>query len=169
MVIGVPKEIKNNENRVAITPAGVHALVKTGHKVLIERSAGIGSGIADADYTGAGAMILDKNTEVYQNSDLIVKVKEPLESEYNLLQEGQTLFTYLHLAPNKPLTDALLRRKITGIAYETVRSANGSLPLLTPMSEVAGRMSVQIGANFLQKYNGGCGILLGGVPRSSTS
>jgi alanine dehydrogenase len=164
MVIGVPKEIKNNENRVAITPAGVHALVKAGHKVLVERSAGIGSGIEDADYTGAGAMILDKNTDIYQKSDLIVKVKEPLESEYNLLKEGQTLFTYLHLAPNKPLTDALVRRKITGIAYETVCSTNGSLPLLTPMSEVAGRMSVQIGANFLQKYNGGCGVLLGGVP-----
>jgi len=164
MIIGVPKEIKNNENRVAITPAGVHALVKGGHKVFIEQSAGCGSGIEDGDYANVGAIILAKNTDVYQKSDVIVKVKEPIESEYNLFKEGQTLFTYLHLAPNKPLTDALLREKITGIAYETVTCANGSLPLLTPMSEVAGRMSVQIGANFLQKYNNGCGILLGGVP-----
>ncbi|HBF35879.1 MAG TPA: alanine dehydrogenase [Firmicutes bacterium] len=164
MIIGVPKEIKNNENRVAITPAGVHELVKSGHKLLIERSAGNGSGIEDVDYTSAGASILEKSTEVYQKSDLIFKVKEPLESEYNLLKEGQILFTYLHLAPNKPLTEALLRRRITGIAFETVHSRQGTLPLLTPMSEVAGRMSVQIGANLLQKYNGGKGILLGGVP-----
>lgn len=164
MFIGVPKEIKNNENRVALTPAGVYALIKAGHKVFIERAAGIGSGIADSEYSGAGAVILEKNYDVYQKADLIVKVKEPLENEYNLLKEGQTLFTYLHLAPNKPLTDALLDRKISGIAYETVRSAEGTLPLLTPMSEVAGRMSVQVGATLLQKYNGGLGILLGGVP-----
>lgn len=164
MIIGVPKEIKNNENRVALTPAGVHALVRAGHRVLVEGAAGVGSGIEDADYRSAGAAIVEKNTEVFQQAEVIVKVKEPLESEYNLLQEGQTLFTYLHLAPNKPLTDALLHKKITGIAYETVQCANGSLPLLTPMSEVAGRMSVQVGANLLQKYNGGCGVLLGGVP-----
>ncbi|HEX3044954.1 MAG TPA: alanine dehydrogenase [Bacillota bacterium] len=164
MVIGVPKEIKNNENRVAITPAGVQALVKAGHQVIIEQAAGSGSGISDTDYLNAGAVIVEKNTEVYQKAEIIVKVKEPLESEYELLKEGQTLFTYLHLAPNRPLTEALLRKKITGIAYETVQVSNGSLPLLTPMSEVAGRMSVQVGANLLQKYNGGSGILLGGVP-----
>lgn len=164
MVIGVPKEIKNNENRVAITPAGVQALVKAGHQVIIEQAAGCGSGISDTDYQNAGAVIVEKNTEVYQKAEIIVKVKEPLESEYELLKEGQTLFTYLHLAPNRPLTEALLRKKITGIAYETVQVSNGSLPLLTPMSEVAGRMSVQVGANLLQKYNGGSGILLGGVP-----
>ncbi|HBE77509.1 MAG TPA: alanine dehydrogenase [Firmicutes bacterium] len=164
MIIGVPKEIKNNENRVAVTPAGVHALLKAGHKVLIERGAGIGSGIEDQDYKNAGADLLEKSGDIFQRADMIVKVKEPLETEYSLLREGQTLFTYLHLAPNRPLTEALLRKSITGIAYETVRADNGALPLLTPMSEVAGRMSVQIGANLLQKYNGGRGILLGGVP-----
>ncbi len=164
MIIGIPKEIKNNENRVAITPAGVNELIKCGHKVLIEKSAGKGSGIEDSDYAAAGCDMVEKNTDLYQKSDLIFKVKEPLESEYNLLREGQTLFTYLHLAPNQPLTEALLRKKITGVAFETVRCSKGTLPLLTPMSEVAGRMSVQIGANLLQKYNGGRGILLGGVP-----
>lgn len=163
MIIGVPKEIKNNENRVALTPAGVHALLISGHKVLIEKSAGIGSGINDEAYKTAGAEIIDKNTEIFQKSDIIVKVKEPLESEYQLFKEGQTLFTYLHLAPNLPLTKALLKKKITGIAYETVQLKSGNLPLLTPMSEVAGRMSIQVGANLLQKYNGGMGVLLGGV------
>ncbi|MFA6942078.1 MAG: alanine dehydrogenase [Clostridiaceae bacterium] len=163
MIIGIPKEIKNNENRVAITPAGVHALVSKGHKVIIEKSAGLGSGIEDIDYIAAGAEILDKNTDIFNGSDIIVKVKEPLESEYNLFKEGQTLFTYLHLAPNPSLTKALLDKKITGIAYETVQLKNGSLPLLTPMSEVAGRMSIQVGAYLMQKYNGGCGMLLGGV------
>ncbi len=164
MIIGIPKEVKNNENRVAITPAGVNELIKCGHKVLIEKSAGKGSGIEDSDYAAAGSDMVEKNIDLYQKADLIFKVKEPLESEYNLLKEGQTLFTYLHLAPNQPLTEALLRKKITGVAFETVRCSKGTLPLLTPMSEVAGRMSVQIGANFLQKYNGGRGILLGGVP-----
>jgi alanine dehydrogenase len=164
MIIGVPKEIKNNENRVAVTPAGVHALIKAGHQVLIERGAGIGSGIEDQDYKNAGANMLEKSSEIFQRADMIVKVKEPLEAEYSLLREGQTLFTYLHLAPNRPLTETLLRKNITGIAYETVRTGNGALPLLTPMSEVAGRMSIQIGADLLQKYNGGRGILLGGVP-----
>lgn len=163
MIIGVPKEIKNNENRVAITPAGVHALVNAGHKVVIEKSAGVGSGIEDSDFEAAGATILDKNTDVYEQADTIVKVKEPLESEYNLFKEGQALFTYLHLAPNPSLTHALLNKKLTAIAYETVQTKNGSLPLLTPMSEVAGRMSIQMGANLLQKYNGGAGMLLGGV------
>lgn len=164
MIIGVPKEIKNNENRVAITPAGVHALVKSGHKVIVEKSAGIGSGIEDSEYTAVGAVIYDNNAAIFSESDVIVKVKEPLECEYELFKEGQVLFTYLHLAPNPSLVNALLTKKVTGIAYETVQLNDGSLPLLAPMSEVAGRMSVQIGANLLQKYNGGSGILLGGVP-----
>jgi alanine dehydrogenase len=164
MVIGIPKEIKNNENRVSITPAGVHVLAKEGHTVLVEQNAGTGSGIEDSDYAQAGAVIVPKNTDVFERADIIVKVKEPLESEYNLLKTGQTLFTYLHLAPNPSLTKALLRKKIAGIAYETIQLANGSLPLLVPMSEVAGRMSIQVGASLLQKYNGGSGMLLGGVP-----
>lgn len=163
MIIGVPKEIKNNENRVAITPAGAHALISQGHKVIIEKSAGVGSGINDESFEAAGAVIVNKNHEVFLEADIIVKVKEPLESEYDLFKENQTLYTYLHLAPNPTLTKALLRKKVTGIAYETVQLKNGSLPLLTPMSEVAGRMSIQIGASLLQKYNGGMGILLGGV------
>lgn len=164
MVIGVPKEIKNNENRVALTPAGVHALVKAGHKVLVEKNAGAGSGIEDSEYEAAGAALLDKNTDIYDGADIIAKVKEPLESEYALFKENQTLFTYLHLAPNPSLTEALLNSKVAGIAYETIQTANGALPLLAPMSEVAGRMSIQVGAAMLQKYNGGSGILLGGVP-----
>lgn len=164
MIIGVPKEIKNNENRVAITPAGVHALTKNGHKVIIERSAGLGSGMEDSEYISAGALIYDKNNDIFNDSDVIVKVKEPLECEYDLFREGQALFTYLHLAPNPSLTKALIKMKVTGIAYETVQLQNGSLPLLSPMSEVAGRMSIQVGAYMLQKYNGGAGILLGGVP-----
>lgn len=164
MIIGVPKEIKNNENRVGITPGGVHALVKNGHKVIIEKSAGAGSGISDDEYASVGAKIYDNNIDIYNDSDIIVKVKEPLESEYELFKEGQTLFTYLHLAPNPSLTNALLKKKVTGIAYETVQLPNGSLPLLAPMSDVAGRMSVQVGANLLLKYSGGCGVLLGGVP-----
>jgi alanine dehydrogenase len=164
MIIGVPKEIKNNENRVAVTPAGVYALVKAGHQVLIEPSAGTGSGIRDEEYRAAGASVADSAAAVWNQAETVVKVKEPLESEYELMREGQTLFTYLHLAPNRPLTEALLKKKVTGIAYETVQTAGGSLPLLVPMSEVAGRMSVQIGADLLQKYNGGRGILLGGVP-----
>lgn len=164
MIIGVPKEIKNNENRVAITPAGVHALVTAGHVVVVEKSAGVGSGIEDKEYEAAGAQLYSDHADVFSATDVIVKVKEPLESEYGLFKEGQTLFTYLHLAPNPLLTEALVEKKITAIAYETVQLANGSLPLLAPMSEVAGRMSIQIGANMLQKYNGGSGILLGGVP-----
>ncbi len=164
MIIGVPKEIKNNENRVAITPAGVYALVKDGHKVLIEKNAGLGSGITDIEYANVGAEIIESNTEVFQKADTIIKVKEPVASEYDLFKEGQTLFTYLHLAPNPDLTEALLKKRITGIAFETVQLADNSLPLLTPMSEVAGRMSVQVGANLLLKYHGGEGILLSGVP-----
>lgn len=164
MIVGVPKEIKNNENRVAITPAGVYALVKAGHKVLVETNAGLGSGIENCDYIQAGATMIDSNVTVFKEADVIVKVKEPLECEYNLFNEGQTLFTYLHLAPNPSLTQALLRKKVTGIAYETVQPSDHSLPLLAPMSEVAGRMSVQVGCYLLQKYSGGSGILLGGVP-----
>lgn len=164
MIIGVPKEIKNNENRVALTPAGVSELIKHGHQVLVERDAGLGSGITNQDYEKAGADLITTAKEVYDGADLIVKVKEPLPKEYDLLKVGQTLFTYLHLAANPELTQVLLDKKITGIAYETVQLEDGSLPLLRPMSEVAGRMSAQIGANLLQKYNGGRGILLGGVP-----
>lgn len=164
MIIGVPTEIKNNENRVALTPAGTYALAKAGHKVVIQSGAGNGSGICDEEYIQAGAQMLAGISDVYSEADLIVKVKEPLESEYELFKEGQSLFTYLHLAPNPSLTKALLRKKTAGIAYETVQLPDRSLPLLAPMSEVAGRMSVQVGANMLQKYNGGRGILLGGVP-----
>jgi alanine dehydrogenase len=164
MKIGVPKEIKNNENRVAITPAGVHAMVISGHEVYIEKNAGVGSSITDADYVAVGAKILDTAKEVFEVADMIMKVKEPLPQEYPLFKEGQLLFTYLHLAPEPELTKALLEKKVVGIAYETVQFANGALPLLTPMSEVAGRMSVQIGAQFLEKPKGGRGVLLGGVP-----
>ena len=164
MIIGVPKEIKNNENRVALTPAGANALVRAGHTVIVEQSAGNGSGISDGSYEAVGAKIEPDVKKVFSDSDIIVKVKEPLESEYDLFKDGQTLFTYLHLVSNIPLTNALLRKRITGIAYETVRLDSGALPLLSPMSEVAGKMAVQIGAYYLQKYNGGEGVLLGGVP-----
>jgi alanine dehydrogenase len=162
MIIGVPKEIKNNENRVSATPAGAYTLTKAGHTVLIEETAGAGSGFPDADYSAAGAKIVSRS-EVF-TADMIIKVKEPLAEEYDLLKPGQILFTYLHLAANRTLTEKLLDRKVVGIAYETIQAGNKSLPLLTPMSEVAGRMAVQVGASLLQKYNGGMGILLGGVP-----
>lgn len=164
MIIGVPKEIKNNEFRVALTPAGVYALVSAGHKVVIENGAGIGSGFEDIGYKDKGAVILTNAADVYSEADMIIKVKEPLESEYELLKDGQILFTYLHLAPNRPLTEILLKKKITAIAYETVQLPDRSLPLLTPMSEVAGRVSVQVGAELLRKHHGGSGVLLGGVP-----
>jgi alanine dehydrogenase len=164
MIIGVPKEIKNNENRIAVIPSGVDELVGSGHEVLIERNAGAGSGISDEEYIQAGARIVEDRHELFSCAQIIVKVKEPLESEYDLFQEGQTLFTYLHLAANQPLVKILTDKKITGIAYETVKDEKGSLPLLLPMSEVAGRMSVQIGASLLQKFYGGSGVLLGGVP-----
>lgn len=163
MIVGIPKEIKNNESRVSVTPAGVHALIKTGHQVIVEAGAGLESGIEDNEYIAEGAVIRKHAREVFAESDIIVKVKEPIESEYELMKEGQILFAYLHLAPNLPLTDILVKKKITGIAYETVQLANGSLPLLIPMSEVAGRMSVQVGATMLQRYHGGVGMLLGGV------
>lgn len=164
MIIGVPKEIKANENRVALTPAGAHAFVGAGHRVLIERSAGVGSGFSDEEYQAVGAEIVPKNTTVFESAEMIIKVKEPLPPEYDLLHEGQILFTYLHLAPEPELTRALMRNRVVSIAYETVQMPNGSLPLLTPMSEVAGRMATQIGAHLLEKHQGGRGVLLGGVP-----
>ncbi|GAB6152740.1 alanine dehydrogenase [Desulfosporosinus burensis] len=164
MIIGVPKEIKNNENRVALTPAGVVAFYKAGHQVVVENNAGLGSGISNEEYITAGAEVLATPADVYTRAEMIMKVKEPLAVEYDLFKDGQLLFTYLHLAPEPALTAALLKKNVVGIAYETVQPADGSLPLLIPMSEVAGRMATQIGAQFLEKQYGGKGILLGGVP-----
>ncbi|MCY9547596.1 alanine dehydrogenase [Lysinibacillus xylanilyticus] len=162
MKIGIPKEIKNNENRVAMTPAGVVTLTNAGHEVYIESGAGLGSSFTDTDYVAAGAHIVETAKEAWAQ-EMIMKVKEPVASEYDYFYEGQILFTYLHLAPELELTQALLNKKVVGIAYETVQLANGSLPLLTPMSEVAGKMATQIGAQFLEKNHEGKGILLGGV------
>lgn len=164
MIVGIPKEIKDNENRVAITPAGVLALKNANHRVLIESTAGMGSGFTDEDYKLAGAEILPDAASVWGSAEMIMKVKEPLASEYSYFRENQILFTYLHLAPEAELTKALMEKKVVAIAYETIQLPNGSLPLLTPMSEVAGRMSVQIGASLLEKTHGGKGVLLGGVP-----
>ena len=164
MRIGIPTEIKNNEYRVAITPAGVAELTKRGHDVIIEAGAGLGSAIDDTDFKAAGAQILDTAAAVWEQADLLLKVKEPIEAEYGLMREGQTLFTYLHLAASRPCTDALLASKTTSIAYETVRAADGSLPLLAPMSEVAGRLAPQVGAYHLMRSEGGRGVLMGGVP-----
>ena len=163
MIIGIPKEIKNNENRVAITPAGVVALKKSGHQVLIEQGAGLGSGFEDADYKAAGADILAEAKDVWGKADMVMKVKEPISSEYGYFRKGLVLFTYLHLAAEPELAKALVDSGVTAIAYETVE-VNRTLPLLTPMSEVAGRMASQIGAQFLEKSKGGKGILLSGVP-----
>ena len=164
MVIGVPKEIKTMENRVAVTQAGVEALTRAGHKVLIETGAGLGSGISDEAYERAGAEMIGSPAEVFKRAEMIMKVKEPLSSEYPLFQKGQVVFTYFHLAPVPDLTEAMLKAGIVGIAYETIQLEDGSLPLLIPMSEVAGRMSIQVGEYSLQKEHGGEGILLGGVP-----
>jgi alanine dehydrogenase len=164
LIIGVPKEIKNNEYRVAMVPAGVRTLVEQGHNVLVQKSAGEGSGISDKEYIRAGAEIRKSALDIFNEADMVVKVKEPLLQEYDLLREDQVLFTYLHLAPALQLTQALLRSKIIAVAYETVQTEDGSLPLLTPMSEIAGKMSIQVGAYYLQKENGGSGVLLGGVP-----
>ena len=163
MIIGVPKEIKEQEQRVGLLPSGTNELTKHGHSVLVETNAGLGSGYSDQDYVKAGAEIVEQAKEVFARSDMIVKVKEPLKAEFPLLRRGQILFTYLHLAASKPLTEALLKSGVTGVAYETIQVDN-RLPLLEPMSEIAGRMSVVMGANFLAKYNGGSGVLLGGVP-----
>jgi alanine dehydrogenase len=164
MIIGVPKEIKDNEARVGVTPAGVKALAEAGHKVLVETQAGALSGFPDEEYQHAGAEIVGEAGYVWGKSEMVVKVKEPIEKEYVFFREGLVLFTYLHLAPVPDLTDKLLKSKVIGIAYETVRDRQGTLPLLTPMSEVAGRMSVQVGAAYLEREHGGRGILLGGVP-----
>ena len=164
MLIGLPKEIKDNEYRVGMTPAGVRALTDAGHKVVVERKAGEGSGFEDALYERAGATMLDTADEVWAQGEMIVKVKEPIAPEYPRMREGQVLFTYLHLAPDLELTKQLLERKVTGVAYETITDRKGTLPLLTPMSEVAGRMAIQVGAQYLEKMSGGRGVLLGGVP-----
>jgi len=164
VIVGVPREVKNHEYRVGIVPSGVRALVEAGHKVLIETGAGLGSGIADVEFEAAGAEIASSAAAVYGGAEMVMKVKEPLPQEYDLLRPGQILYTYLHLAPAPELTAALVRQKVIGIAYETIQLADGSLPLLTPMSEVAGRLSIQVGARCLQKDSGGRGVLLGGVP-----
>jgi alanine dehydrogenase len=164
MKIGLPKEIKDNEYRVGLTPAGVNALTNAGHEVYVQKSAGEGSGFSDELYVKAGGKLLDTADEVWQTGDMIVKVKEPIAPEYPRMRENQLLFTYLHLAPEFELTKQMMERKVTGVAYETITDKKGRLPLLTPMSEVAGRMSVQVAATYLEKMNGGKGILLGGVP-----
>ncbi len=164
MLVGVPTEIKNNEYRVALTPAGVAELTRRGHDVVIQAGAGEGSSISDADFKSAGAEIISGAEHVWDQAELLLKVKEPIESEYGLMGSGQTVFTYLHLAASKPCTDALMRSGATSIAYETVQTADGALPLLAPMSEVAGRLAAQVGAYHLMKPAGGRGVLMGGVP-----
>jgi alanine dehydrogenase len=164
MTIGVPKEIKANENRIALVPAGAEALVSTGHTVLVERSGGIGSGFEDSAYTAVGAEIVDSAADIWRRADMIVKVKEPIEREWPHMRDGQLIFTYFHFAASEPLTRAVMDSGAVAIAYETVQLPTGELPLLTPMSEVAGRMAIQEGAKYLEKYFGGSGILLGGVP-----
>ncbi|MDY6827660.1 MAG: alanine dehydrogenase [Bacillota bacterium] len=164
MLIGVPREIKCDENRVAVTPGGVQSFVKNGHRVLVEKSAGEGSGFLDEQYSQFGAEIIEDPSEIYSSVDLVVKVKEPQDSEYKFLRSGLIIFTYFHLGAAPELAEELLRNEIIGISYDTVQKADGSLPLLAPMSEVAGKMAVQIGAHYLEKPSGGVGILLGGVP-----
>ena len=163
MKVGVPREVKNHEYRVAITPAGTHELARHGHRVFVERGAGLGSSIPDEDYAAAGATVLPTADEVWAEGDLVLKVKEPVAQEYGRMRAGQTLFTYLHLAASRECTEALLRARVTGIAYETVELPDGSLPLLAPMSEVAGRLAPQVGAHTLLRAQGGRGILMGGV------
>ena len=164
MRVGIPTEIKNNEFRVAITPSGVAELVQRGHEVLIQAGAGDGSAISDADFKRAGAQMVNSADEVWAEAELLLKVKEPIEPEYAKMRKGQTLFTYLHLAASKPCTDALMASGTTSIAYETVQTSDGALPLLAPMSEVAGRLSAQVGAYHLMRSHGGRGVLMGGVP-----
>jgi alanine dehydrogenase len=163
MIIGVPKEIKDHEYRVALLPSAAYLLIKRGHQVLVEKNAGAGAGYPDVDYEQAGAKLIADHREIFEKAEMIVKVKEPLPPEYALLRPGQILFTYLHLAASRSLTDVLLKSGVTGIAYETIE-VNRRLPLLEPMSEIAGRMSVLVGGYFLAKHNGGSGVLLGGVP-----
>lgn len=164
MLLGVPKEVKDHEFRVAVTPSGVREYVARDHRVLVQRSAGLGSAFSDEEYAASGAELVDSAEELFAQAEMIVKVKEPVPSEYALLRPGQLLFTYLHLAADEALTRVLIDRRVQAVAYETVQLANGQLPLLTPMSEVAGRMSVQVGANYLEKAHGGNGTLLGGIP-----
>ena len=164
MQVGIPREVKDQEHRVAITPAGVHELVRHGHDVVVETGAGVGSAIPDADYRAAGAVVAADADDVWASAELVLKVKEPVAQEYCRLREGQTLFTYLHLAADRPLTQQLLDRKVTSIAYETVELDDRSLPLLAPMSEVAGRLAPQVGAATLMRAQGGRGVLMGGVP-----
>ncbi|HJU05818.1 MAG TPA: alanine dehydrogenase [Nitrospiraceae bacterium] len=164
MIIGVPAEIKDHEYRVSVTPDGVRSLSAAGHTVWVESSAGEGSGFSEEDYRKAGARIADSHAQIFQEAELIVKVKEPLESEYGLFRQGHSLFTYLHLAASAKLTRVLMDAGVTAVAYETTESPDGSLPMLWPMSEIAGRMSVQIGARYLERTEGGCGVLLAGVP-----
>lgn len=164
MIIGVPKELKEGENRVAMTPAGVEELTKAGHTVLVQREAGAGSGMLDEEYSAAGAELVNSFSEVYERADMVVKVKEPEPEEFSCLRPGQILFTYLHLAAFPELTRHLVQARVTAIAYETIQLPNGALPLLRPMSEVAGRMAVQVGARYLEKTHGGRGVLLAGVP-----
>ncbi len=164
MIIGIPKEVKDNEYRVGLTPAGVHDLIAAGHDVVVEAGAGEGSGFTDEEYSQVGARFEADAAKVYGQAEMVIKVKEPVEEEYDRLSPGQTLYTYLHLAPLPRLTEVLVDKKITGIAYETITDAKGALPLLTPMSEVAGRMSVLAGATYLQRAHGGRGILVSGVP-----
>ena len=164
MNVGVPKEVKDHETRVGLVPSGVTALREAGHEVLVQSSAGAGSALTDGEYIEAGAVVLPTAAEVWRRADLVVKVKEPQPQEYGYLRPGLILFTYLHLAPLPELTDRMLEAKVSGVAYETIHDAEGSLPLLTPMSEVAGRMAVQVGAQYLEAPNGGRGVLLGGVP-----
>lgn len=163
MIVGVPREIVDKEYRVALTPQGAHELVAEGHRVLVEKGAGEGSSISDGDFASAGAEIVPSSEDVYGEAELILKVKEPQESEYRFLREGQIIFTFLHLAAHRELTEELIRRRVVAIAYETVQRQDGSLPLLAPMSEVAGRMAPQVGAHYLEKMNGGRGMLLGGA------
>jgi alanine dehydrogenase len=164
MIVGVPKEVKDRENRVSTTPAGVAEYAARGHKVIVERNAGTGSGFSDQEYAAAGAELIDDHKSVFDLAEMIVKVKEPVPEEYDLLRPDQLLFTYLHLAADEPQTRALMRNRVQAVAYETVQINNGLLPLLTPMSEVAGRMAVQVGAHYLERTYGGRGMLLGGVP-----
>jgi alanine dehydrogenase len=163
MKVGIPREVKNHEYRVALTPVGAHELTQHGHEVLVEKDAGVGSQISDADFVAAGARIIDSADDVWGESDMVLKVKEPVAEEYHRMREGLTLFTYLHLAADKPLTEELAARKVTGIAYETVQLTSGALPLLYPMSEVAGCLAPQVGAHSLMRAQGGRGVLMGGV------
>src|SRR3989304_3868809 len=164
MIVGIPKEIKDHENRVAMPPGGCQALVAAGHKVVVEKGAGHGTGLGDAEYEAVGAVLAEGHGDVFRTAELVIKVKEPLASEYDLLREDSILFTFLHLAAFPDLASVLLEKRVPAIAYETIQLSDGSMPILTPMSEVAGRLAAQVAAYYLEKLNGGAGRLLGGVP-----